>query len=109
MCDIYMDTCRLCGKEIPMHLGDYATDRGEIVVYHLECFNKLPAIKCPYVVWTVNPEKVVESFREEAIAEKELIGDVVVVALTENAWSNWPINHPNLLGVTVKEIHEVSE
>ena len=102
MCDIYLDKCRVCFRDIPMHLGDYETHSGEIAVYCQDCFERLirrEKLVAPYVVWKcVWPEKPVV----------RVLGPgpdgVAVVSLTENAWTFRDYNHPN--GGRLKKVKE---
>lgn len=85
MCDIYMDRCHVCRKEIEMHLGDFMTSRWEILVFHKECFERVVMMlesdeDFPCIGW---------------VMWKGDMGDVVIVSLTRNAWRNRYINHPN--------------
>ena len=73
MCDIYMDSCKVCGKDIPMHLGDWSTKRHEI-----ECF-------CSEHIPDTNVRVFVGDGWETGIR-----------ALTENAVHYKDMNMPNV-------------
>lgn len=38
MCDCYEHKCEGCDKELPVHLGGFATDRDEIKVWCGDCW-----------------------------------------------------------------------
>jgi hypothetical protein len=42
MCDCFLKPCKVCGRRIPVHLGDFLTDRNEIEVYCWEHLGNLP-------------------------------------------------------------------
>jgi len=89
MCDCYTDTCRICGKEIEMHLGDYETDRGEIIVCHKKCFDG--------------------TFGWNSLADWKHYEDeglIIVFCLTKRAWKN---REGNSLNMTGKEIADEKE
>ena len=101
MCDCYMDYCANCKRPIPMHLGDFRTKRFEVQVFCWECW---PLVKRKYegkryVVWEISDisADLKEEHSQLYERDKRFLGKfVVVVALTENAWENWRVNHPNL-------------
>jgi len=84
-----------------MHLGGFRTARFEVQVFCWECW---PLVKRKYegkryVVWEISD--ISADLKEEHSRlyerDKRFLGQfVVVVALTENAWENWRVNHPNL-------------
>jgi len=84
-----------------MHLGGFRTARFEVQVFCWECW---PLVKRKYagkryVVWRM--EDVSADLKEEHShlyeRDKKFLGKfVVVVALTDNAWANWRVNHPNV-------------
>lgn len=37
MCDIYETECNRCGRDIPMHIGDFSTGRRNVTVYCPDC------------------------------------------------------------------------
>jgi len=83
MCDIYFEPCKVCGKKICMHLGDYLTNRYELFVVCEDClkhstFYKPERMVYPSILWESKEE-----------------GKVLVVALTRNAWTLRKYNHPN--------------
>ena len=85
MCDIYTAKCRVCGKEIEMHLGNWNTKRSEVRVYcgaHLE---KALLQTKPVSLWRF----------KRCLGGKRWCGVVAVVLLTPTAKRNGRINHPN--------------
>ena len=101
MCDIYTDYCANCKRPIPMHLGDFMTQRYEIQVF---CWNCWSIVRHKYkdkryVIWRIEDanEAIKKDMPDWYERQKEFIGKfIVVVALTDNAWENRRINHPNL-------------
>jgi len=84
MCDIYVDYCKFCGSPIPMHLGDFETDKFEI------------AVICPICIKNIKYEPAfVSNLPHKHWKAKE--DEYIVVALTINAQSNSEMNHPNLV------------
>ena len=102
MCDCYIDYCANCKRKIPMHLGDFMTERYEIQVFCWRCWEivKHKYEGKRYVIWHIGDarEEIKKEYPYLYKEEKEWVGKkVVVVALTENAWKNRRINHPNLI------------
>jgi hypothetical protein len=96
MCDCYYHPCKVCRRKIPVHLGDFNTDRGEIEVY---CWKHLRAIPkgYPAVFFTFGDleEEKKREFRVLYKGEKHLIGKTVAfVPLTKNAYK-WTIEEEN--------------
>ncbi|MFQ6076965.1 MAG: hypothetical protein ACE5Z5_12705 [Candidatus Bathyarchaeia archaeon] len=92
MCDCYAEPCKVCGRRIPMHLGDFETDRLEIAALCEDCawpsdvhFPSIPWKHRRYCVWLCPS------------------GKVVIIPLTENAWLNRGHNHPNFQGIKLLE------
>ena len=88
MCDIYAEPCKICGELIPMHLGDFETDRAEIIVVCPKCIDN------KFLVNNIVNSRNVVGFciwLDEELNEKYMI-----ISLTENAWKNRNFNHPNL-------------
>jgi len=80
MCDCYAEPCKVCGKLLPIHLGDFDTDRWEIIALCSDHLNTFPALK--RVIWT-----------------GEGLGDrIAICPLTKNAWEHRDVNHPNIGG-----------
>ena len=96
MCDIYTDHCRGCGTPIEMHLGDFETSPLEISVFCEKCIT-------PYDSGIGEvPFGRAQSFGLHAVPHciwkckgRGPKGTIAVVALTENAWANRAMNHPN--------------
>ena len=102
MCDCYIDYCANCKRPIPMHLGDFMTQRYEIQVFCGECWSiaKHRYKGKRYVVWKIGDarEEIKKKYRYWYDKDKRFVGKrIVVVALTDNAWENRRINHPNLI------------
>ena len=102
MCDCYTDYCASCKRPIPMHLGDFRTQRFEIQVFCWSCWSyaKHWYKDKRYVVWCIEdaPLDIKKEFPIIYSRDKKFIGErIVVVALTDNAWENRMVNHPNLL------------
>jgi len=79
MCDCYDEPCKVCGKLIPFHLGDYDTPRLEIAVICGKC--QIPDrsfMEKNYCVW-----------------EDDGLGNIKVFSLTKRAWENHEMNCPN--------------
>ena len=76
MCDCYGHKCFVCGKLIPMHLGDFNTPRKDVAVFHEECFKRAHQIHLGHEFYSDGQR-------------------VVVVSLTEVALANQDDNHPN--------------
>ncbi len=74
MCDIYSHKCEKCNTEVEMHLGDFNTTPDEIQVY------------C---------RKHIMEGKRSVTWKSKIFGEVIVVALTDNAWENRDMNHPN--------------
>lgn len=91
MCDCYSEPCKVCGKMISMHLGDFNTDRGEIFVVCEECIKDkwLGVHRFNYCVWDGKTE-----------------GKITIVALTKNAWQNRKYNHPNVSFTELLKTHK---
>ena len=100
MCDCYTAKCAKCGRDIPMHLGDFETKRDEIEVYCIRCFSdELKGTRS--VIWFNNKlEQLQECFSnaewkrvwDATIGEEDY---VIVKSLTDNAWEHKFENHPN--------------
>ena len=74
MCDCYYHKCFGCGKELPIHLGDYKTKRDEINVYCADCMPPIGSRRG----------------QEYIVIER-----IFIESLTDNAWKHKYINHPN--------------
>ncbi len=82
MCDCYEAKCKVCGiSGLPVHLGDYETNRDEIEVY---CKGHIPPTNCRIFVTKSQSGRYPKKFK------------MGIRALTENAKKNKEINHPNL-------------
>lgn len=108
MCDCYTDYCAGCKRPIPMHLGDFLTERYEVQVFCEDCWERVKEFykRKKYTVWRLEdpPEEIKQKYRQSYEAEKEWIGKrIVVVSLTGNAWKNRDLNYPNVLLTCKKE------
>jgi len=96
MCDIYLEPCKACGNKIEMHLGDYITDRVEILAFCPKCTKKLLAktlflynldsLPFPSILWKSKSEKY------------------LIVYLTSNAWIRRKHNSPNIANIEIEKI-----
>lgn len=98
MCDIYGATCHICGAVIPMHLGDFETNRDEVVV---TCGKHIPPKGVRrMMVWFIDYAEVIAAKRDYPNIENDGVWDeqpiTYVTALTDNAWKNRLMNHPNI-------------
>ena len=83
MCDICNSPCKVCGKDLPLHLGDYETGRGEV-----ECFCEDHLPETDVRVFTLTEDETEERF---PIGWK-----MGIRALTDNAREYKDYNYPNL-------------
>lgn len=88
MCDCYTDICRICGKDIEMHLGDYETDRGEILVIHEDCLIKGIGFYTQLLLVGIG-------YHTEQVIDSNFRGKIIIISLTENAWANRHMNNYN--------------
>lgn len=106
MCDCYFHPCKVCGKLIPMHLGDSLTARYETEVY---CWEHIPEDLGRTVAWHIKDasEYVKKEYPRSHERVQEFIGKKVAVkSLTDNAWTNRRDNYPNLILEMEAEIKE---
>lgn len=88
MCDIYFAPCKVCGRIIPMHLGDYETERNEVDVF---CSEHIPLNDV--TVWNCK-----ELWFSEKKLEYFICGNPIRIGiryLTGNAVDNKDMNNPN--------------
>jgi len=114
MCDCYDAKCYLCDAIIPMHLGDFATERNEIrvICWKHDKEELKEVLTQEAIVWNIldvpAPLWWLNSFDDPFLRDrmktrwndtKKKFGGkfVFVVPLTENAKVNCLQNHPNLL------------
>jgi len=91
MCDCYYHKCKECDITLPVHLGDYDTEREEIEVF---CKDHIPE----YNVRVFTVKKVYED-EESNFSEKNKVSigwKMGIRSLTENAKNNEKVNTPNL-------------
>lgn len=102
MCDCYEHPCLACGREIPMHIGDYAVGRDEIAILHGKCLEGWIAtpLICPgkprpatYVLWEIDEIDEAQSRVSGLVAGDQ----IAVVPLTIDAVNCHEDNHPNVL------------
>ena len=84
ICDCYGELCIGCGVMLPMHLGDFDTDRDEIAVVCGKCKSKYHLFLKGqrYIKWRYNEDD-------------NKLRTMMIVALTDNAWNNREKNYPN--------------
>jgi hypothetical protein len=89
MCDIVNSPCKVCGIEIPLHLGDYETSPDEVECF---CGEHLPTENVR--VFTLTEDDLpYEKGGESAYKKGWVMG---VRSLTPNARENEHQNHPNV-------------
>ena len=81
MCDIYSAPCIICGKLMPVHLGDYDTNRDEIECY---CEDHIPNINVRIFTLKEDDDEYKKGWK------------MAIRSLTNHAWKNRDMNHPNL-------------
>lgn len=93
MCDICDLRCIFCSTAIQMHLGDMKTQRDEILVVCSECSLKHVSelLKNRFVLWFCCD---MDCSYDPPIFKHE-VDAVTVISVTDNAWNNRLINHPN--------------
>jgi hypothetical protein len=92
MCDIYCGECKICGADLPVHLGDYDTKREEVEVF---CSEHLP--KKDVRVFTLLEDDVYEDLPYVPAVVCHHIGwKMGIRYLTENARENKEKNYPNI-------------
>ena len=94
MCNIVASPCKICGKDLPLHLGDYDTEPEEVECY---CSEHLPDTNVR--IFTLMEDDVYEDL---PYIPKSIIypkGWVMGIrSLTENARENRDKNYPNVAG-----------
>jgi len=91
LCDCYGEPCKICGKMIPMHLGDFETDRIEIAAVCNDCLNAPKGMLGNAFTWLGAKRYCLWKCK----GKDDHLGTVAVISLTDNAWENRDINHPN--------------
>ncbi len=102
MCNLYTDFCKCCGAPIPMHLGDYETNPIEVAVICKDCL-KEKTYKIRKHEWKASHAQD-SGYKQQRHTiwkcggdkQDKKLGKVVVVSLTDNAWKNAHMNHPNV-------------
>lgn len=99
MCDCYSHKCKECDTKLPVHLGDYETERDEIEVF---CQNHLPDKDVRIFTLTKKfefPDRYPDDY------EPNVGWQMGIRALTDNARKWKEYNHPNLASdVEVKDL-----
>ncbi len=91
MCDCYYHKCKECDAKLPVHLGDYDTQRDEIEVF---CEDHIPEHDVRAFTVTGVFEDEENNYFEN---DKTYVGwKMAMRSLTENAIYNEEGNHPNL-------------
>lgn len=90
MCDICNSPCKVCGKELPLHLGDYNTTPEEVECY---CSEHLP--ENDVSIFTLLENDVYADSPHCTISYRQgwRMG---IRYLTANAIENKEINYPNV-------------
>jgi hypothetical protein len=89
MCDICNSPCKVCGEALPLHLGDYETDRDEVECF---CAKHLPDKKVR--IFTLTEDSMIEEYSKESEFKKGW--QMGIRDLTKNARRNKKMNHPNI-------------
>ena len=92
MCDILNHPCKICGADLPLHLGDYDTAREEVECY---CEKHIPTINCRSFCLTdddIDPEY----YKPGNPIDFPKGYKMAIRALTENARENKDKNYPNV-------------
>jgi len=92
MCDCYLHKCKFCEEKLPVHLGNFETDRSEIEVF---CEKHIPDHNV-FIFTVVKVFNEIDGLSEE---DKVYVGwKMGIRPLTENAkcWLLQRYNHPNL-------------
>lgn len=111
MCDTYSEPCKRCGKFLPMHLGNFNTNRNEILAFCEDCF-KGTELNEFNLKEQGNNIAVLWRYRETKEDSSHLF---LIVALTRNAEKNANDNYPNSIDPEilwkgkVKEMKEATE
>jgi hypothetical protein len=82
MCDCYCANCCVCGKDLPIHLGDYVTPRQDIDVF---CDEHIPHYNCRVFI--------IEEDEDGSFKKGYRIG---IRALTDKAKEFKEYNYPNV-------------
>lgn len=97
ICDCYNAKCKVCGTDLPVHLGDWLTKRDEI-----ECYCKLHLPEENVRVFELKESYIFRNDKGRQIRLK--IGwKMGIRDITDNARKNKLVNTPNL-GVDYSEI-----
>ena len=92
MCDVFVKGCVVCGKDLPVHLGDYSTGRKEVVVF---CSEHIP--EKDVSIFTLTEDDIYEDLpyiQRVVLFHKGFV--MGMRYLTENAIKNKGKNHPNI-------------
>lgn len=81
MCDLYCGNCKVCGKDLPIHLGDWSTKRDEVEFF---CGSHIPATDVRIFILTEEDDEYPVGWK------------MGMRSLTENAKENIGKNFPNL-------------
>jgi hypothetical protein len=115
MCDIFNAKCKVCGKKISIHLGDYLTGRNEIEVF---CPDHLPKENVVLFHFENRGKAEKRLKKEKKYLDKFLLAEaksnirefagraVGIRPLTENArkyTADENYNHPNVIGICYRK------
>ena len=86
MCDIVNSPCKICGADLPLHLGDFDTDPSEV-----SCFCAVHLPEKDVRVFTLTEEETYENLPYLPKGWK-----MGIRYLTDNARKNRDMNFPNI-------------
>ena len=98
MCNIIGKECKICGKLLPLHLGDYDTDPEEVEMFcqdHLPCHDVRIYTLTEDDVWDDYPEDFVDT--RKPIVVHPANTKFGIRALTYNARRYKDKNYPNVM------------
>ena len=89
MCDIVNSPCKVCGKDLPLHLGDYDTAPSEVECY---CADHLPEKDVRMFTLTEDSLPYDSGMTPEFLKGWKM----GIRSLTQNAHENEDKNYPNV-------------
>jgi hypothetical protein len=109
MCDCYFHKCKECDTKLPVHLGDYETERNEIEVF---CQDHLPnenvrifTVTKTFVYTNTDGEEEEYLLLKTDPYEPPIGWQMGIRSLTKNAVLREYLNYPNLASkFKVKEL-----
>jgi hypothetical protein len=97
MCDIVNSPCKVCGQDLPLHLGDFETDSNEVECF---CAKHLPDTNVR--VFTLIEDSMIEEYSKESEFKKGW--QMGIRDLTDNARKNSKMNMPNVAADYTEEL-----